>query len=112
MMRDRFSDLEDEISLRELALVPWKRKAVVAGCASFCTLAAILVSFAMTPRYKATSTIEINEDKQSGSSVLSSLASAASGGADDLKVKMETQIAVRRGLKSVRKLCPRVDGKH
>jgi len=94
MMRDRFSDLEDEISLRELALVPWKRKAVVAGCASFCTLAAILVSFAMTPRYKATSTIEINEDKQSGSSVLSSLASAASGGADDLKVKMETQIAV------------------
>jgi capsular exopolysaccharide synthesis family protein len=93
-MRDRFSDPEDEISLRELALVPWKRKAIVAGCAIFCTLAAILVCFVMTPRYKATSIIEINEDKQSGSSVLSSLASAASGGADDLKVKMETQIAV------------------
>jgi capsular exopolysaccharide synthesis family protein len=90
----RFSDPEDEVSLRELALVPWKRKVIVLASAGICTLAAILVCVVMTPRYKATSTIEINEDKQSGSSVLSSLASAASGGADDLKVKMETQIAV------------------
>ena len=94
ILRDRFSDPEDEVSLRELAMVPWKRRAIVASAAGFCTLAGILLCFVMTPRYKATSVIEINEDKQSGSSVLSSLASAASGGADELKVKMETQIAV------------------
>ena len=92
--RERFSDPGDEVSLRELALVPWKRKAIVAGCAAFCMLTAILVCFVMAPRYKATATIEINQDKESGSSILSSLAAATSGGADDLKVKMETQIAV------------------
>lgn len=92
--RDRFSDSEDEVSLRELALVPLKRKRIVIGCSLFGLLAAVLVSLVLTPRYRATATIELNEDKQSGVSALSDLASMAGGGADQLKVKMQTETAV------------------
>ena len=90
----RFIDPEDEVSLRELALVPWKRKAVVISCTLFCVLSAFLIYFFMHPRYRATATIELNEDKSSGASVLSSMASMASGDPDQLKVKIETEVAV------------------
>jgi len=92
--RDRFSDPEDEVSLRKLAIVPFKRKRTVIGCAVFGLLAAILITVTMTPKYRATATIELNEDKQSGVSALSDLASMASGGSDELKVKIQTETAV------------------
>jgi capsular exopolysaccharide synthesis family protein len=90
----RFLDSEDQVSLRELALVPWKRKVVVAGCTLFCVLAAILICILMHPKYRATATIELNEDKNSGTDMLSNMASMASGDPDELKVKIETEIAV------------------
>jgi len=31
----RFFDPEDQVSLRDLALVPWKRRGVVAACTAF-----------------------------------------------------------------------------
>jgi succinoglycan biosynthesis transport protein ExoP len=92
--REHFSDPEDEVSLRELAIVPLKRKRIVIGCGVIGLLLAILVTFAMTPRYRATATIELNEDKSAGVSALSDIASAATGGADQLKVKVETETAV------------------
>ena len=92
--RDRFSDPEDEVSLRKLAIVPFKRKRTVIGCALFGLLAAILITVTMAPKYRATATIELNEDKQSGVSALSDLASMASGGSDELKVKIQTETAV------------------
>ena len=64
------------------------------GCAAFGLLAGILVVVTMTPRYRATATIELNEDKQSGVSALSDMASMAGGGADELKVKIQTETAV------------------
>ncbi len=92
--RDRIFDAEDEVSLRKIAVVPLKRKRTVIGCALFGLLAAIFLTFAMTPRYRATATIELNEDKQGGVSALSDLASMAGGGADELKVKIQTETAV------------------
>jgi polysaccharide biosynthesis transport protein len=91
---DRFSDHEQEASLRELALIPWKRKAVVAGCTIFCLLLAIFASVMMHPKYRATAIIELNEDKGGGANLLSSMASMASGDPDELKVKIETEIQV------------------
>ena len=80
---DRFSDHEQEASLRELALVPWKRKAVVAGCTLCCLLLAVLASVMMHPKYRATATIELNEDKGGGANLLSNLSSMASGDPDE-----------------------------
>jgi capsular exopolysaccharide synthesis family protein len=71
-----------------------KRKRTVIGCAIFGLLLAILVTVTMTPRYRATATIELNENKSTGVSALSDLASAATGGADELKVKVQTETAV------------------
>lgn len=82
------------MSLRHLAIVPLKWKRTVIGCAVFGLLLAILVTVVMTPRYRATATIELNEDKQGGVSALSDLASMASGGGDQLKVKIQTETAV------------------
>jgi capsular exopolysaccharide synthesis family protein len=48
----------------------------------------------MHPRYRATATIELNEAKGSATDMLSSMASMASGEPDQLKVKIETEIAV------------------
>jgi len=87
-------DPEDQVSLRELALVPWKRKAVVVGCVIACVLAAVFVSVVMKPKYRATAIIELNEENSSGASMLSNLASMASGEPDELKVKVETEMAV------------------
>jgi hypothetical protein len=92
--REQFFDSEDDVSLRELVIVPLKRKRTVIGCAIFGLLAAILVTIVMTPRYRATATIELNENKSGGVSALSDLASAATGGTDDLKVKVQTETAV------------------
>jgi len=91
---DRFVESGDEVSLREIAIIPLKRKRTVIGCALLGLLMAILVVFGMTPKYKATATIELNESKDGGVSALSDLASAATGGADDLKVKIQTEMAV------------------
>jgi capsular exopolysaccharide synthesis family protein len=88
---------EDEVFLKDIALVPWKRKAVVIGCTSICALAAILLCLVMHPKYRATATIQLNEGKSSGTGMLSSLAAMEGGGADDLKVKMDTEIAVIKG---------------
>jgi capsular exopolysaccharide synthesis family protein len=88
-----FFDPEDQVTLRALAIVPWKRKGVVAGCAAFGVVIAILVGILMHPRYRATATIELNAEKGGGSDMLSSLASLA-GGDDDLKTRMDTEIAV------------------
>jgi len=89
----RFFDSEDQVSLRELALVPWKRKTVVAGCVAFCVAAAIFACIMVHPKYRATAIIELKEQSGSGSA-LSSMASMESGDPDELKVKVETEIAV------------------
>jgi polysaccharide biosynthesis transport protein len=92
--RDRFFDSEDEVSLRKIAVVPLKRKRTVIACAVIGLSVAILITLLMTPIYRATATIELNEDKQGGVSALSDLASMAGGGADELKVKIQTETAV------------------
>jgi len=89
-----FFDPEDQVSLKELVLVPWKRRVVVAVCTAFCVVAAILVCIFMQPRYRATATIELNAEKTSSVDMLSSLASLAGGGQDELKTKIETETAV------------------
>jgi uncharacterized protein involved in exopolysaccharide biosynthesis len=86
----RFFDPEDQVSLRDLALVPWKRRGIVAGCSAFCLAVAILICIFMHPRYKATATIELNEEKSGGGDALSSLASLAGGDSDELKTKIHT----------------------
>ena len=91
---NRLLDPDDQISLRELALVPWKHKYLVAGCTIVCALLAIFLCVAMKPRYRATATIELNEDKSGGASMLSGMAAMASGDTDQLKVKIETETAV------------------
>jgi polysaccharide biosynthesis transport protein len=91
---DRFADFEDEVSLRELANIPFKRKRTVITCAILGLVVAILITIFLPPRYRATATIELNEDKTSGVSALSNLASAATGAPDELKVKIETETAV------------------
>jgi polysaccharide biosynthesis transport protein len=87
-------DLDDEVSLRDLAIVPLKRKRIVIFCTILGLLAAILITLIMTPRYRATATIELNENKESGVSALSDLAAEATGGADELKVKIQTETEV------------------
>jgi capsular exopolysaccharide synthesis family protein len=94
MEGNRFLDPEDQVSLSELALVPWKHKYLVAVCTIACALAAILLCVAMKPRYRATATIELNEDKNGGASILSGMAAMASGGPTQLKEKVETETAV------------------
>jgi capsular exopolysaccharide synthesis family protein len=91
---DRFSEHDQEASLRELALVPWKRKGVVAGSTIFCLLLGILASVMMHPKYRATATIELNEDKGGGANLLSNLSSMASGDPDELKTQIETEMQV------------------
>jgi capsular exopolysaccharide synthesis family protein len=91
-----FFDPEDQVSFRELALVPWKRKKTFATCVILCVLVAIYVTVRMTPTYLATATIELNQEKGVEASVLSGVASMAGSDADDLRVKMETEIAVIR----------------
>jgi len=92
-----FSAPEDEVFLREIALIPWKRKGVVAGCTAICVLGAILLCAVTHPKYKATATIELNEGKSGGAGVLSDLAAIDMGGSDDLKIKINTEIAVIKG---------------
>jgi capsular exopolysaccharide synthesis family protein len=48
----------------------------------------------MQPRYRATATIELNEEKSSGADMLSSIASLTGGGPDELRIKIETETAV------------------
>jgi capsular exopolysaccharide synthesis family protein len=89
-----FQDPEDQLSLRELALVPWKRKYIILICTIACALAAGTLCLVMHPKYRATAIIELNEDKDGGASMLSGMASLASDGSDELKVKIETETAV------------------
>jgi capsular exopolysaccharide synthesis family protein len=91
---NRFLDPEDQVSLRELAMVLWKRKYLIVGCTVFCALLAVLVCVMMHPKYRATAMIELNETKSSGSAMLASMASMEGGGTDELKVKVETETAV------------------
>ena len=91
---DQLRDSEDELSFKGLIIVPLKRKRTIIICALLGLLAAILVSVAMTPRYRATAIIELNGDKQGGVIALDDLTPANPGGADELKVKMQTEIAV------------------
>jgi capsular exopolysaccharide synthesis family protein len=88
---------EDEVFLKEIALIPWKRKGVVAGCTALCMLAAVLLCFVTHPKYKATAIIELNEGKSSATGMLSDLAAIDGSGSDDLKVKIDTEIAVIKG---------------
>jgi capsular exopolysaccharide synthesis family protein len=90
----RFFDPEDQVSLRDIALVPWKRKAIVAICTVICVLFAILVCYLMHPKFRATAMIELNEAKSSGTDMLSSMASMESGDPDELKTRIQTEIAV------------------
>jgi capsular exopolysaccharide synthesis family protein len=48
----------------------------------------------MHPRYKATATIELNDEKSSGADMFSSLASLAGGDPEELKTRIETETAV------------------
>jgi capsular exopolysaccharide synthesis family protein len=89
-----FLDPESQVSLRELALVPWKRRIVVAGCTLAGVAMAIIICILMHPKYKATAIIELNEEKNNSASLMSTLVSLASGDQDDLKTKIETETAV------------------
>jgi len=91
---NRLFDAEEQVSLKALALVPWKRKAIVAICIVLGVAGAIFVCVMMHPRYKATAIIELNAEKSSGSDMLANIASIASGGEDELKTKIETETAV------------------
>jgi len=91
---NRFFDPEDQVSLREIALVPWKRKGVIASCTAFCVLVAILICYMMHPKYRATAMIELNEAKTSGADMLSNMASEETGDPDELKTRIQTEIAV------------------
>ena len=90
----RLLDPEDQISLREMALVPWKRKYLVGSCTVFCALLAVLVCVLMQPRYRATAMIELNEEKSSGADILATMASMEGDTADEMKIKVETETAV------------------
>ncbi len=90
----RFSDPGDQVSLREIALVPWKRKGVVAACVTVCVLLAILACVLMHPKYRATALIELNESQGTGAEALSSIASIDTGDPDALKIKIDTERAV------------------
>ena len=85
---------EDEVFLKDILLIPWKRKGVVAVCTAICVLAAIFLCIATHPKYKATATIELNEGKSSATGMLSDLAAIDGSGSDDLNVKINTEIAV------------------
>jgi capsular exopolysaccharide synthesis family protein len=90
----RFFDPEDQVSLREIALVPWKRRIIVISCTVFCVLVAILICYLMHPKYRATAMIELNEAKSSGADMLSSMASMETGDPDELRTRVQTEIAV------------------
>jgi capsular exopolysaccharide synthesis family protein len=90
----RFFDPEDQVSLRDIALVPWKRKIVVASCVAICVSFAFLVVHLTHPKYKATALIELNPAKSSGSDILSSMDLMGSGDPDELKTRVQTEIAV------------------
>lgn len=90
----RLFDPEDQVSLKDLALVPWKRKTVVAICVAVGVSFAILVCYLMQPKYRATATIELNATQTAGTDILSNMASMATGDPDELKTRMETEIAV------------------
>lgn len=64
--RQRFVDSDDEVSLRKLAIVPFKRKRTVLVCALLGLVLAILANLFMQPRYRATATIELNEKNRAG----------------------------------------------
>ncbi len=87
-------DFDDLVSLRSLAIVPWKRRGVVAGCVALCILAAVLLSIVMHPKYRATATIELNEQNGGAASMLSNVASMEGDGEDDFDVKVATETAV------------------
>jgi capsular exopolysaccharide synthesis family protein len=90
----RFFDPEDQVSLREIALVPWKRRGIVLTCLIICVSIAILACYLMHPKYKATAMIELNPTQSSGADLLTSMASMATGDSDELKTRMQTEIAV------------------
>jgi capsular exopolysaccharide synthesis family protein len=48
----------------------------------------------MHPKYRATATIELNENENSGANILSSMESMATGDPDALKIKIDTETAV------------------
>lgn len=87
-------DSEDEVSLKGLVLVPLKRKRTILVCALVGLLTAILVSLAMTPRYRATALVELSGNEQGGVVGLDDLTPLAESGADEFKIKMQTEIAV------------------
>ena len=91
---ERVFDPGEEVSLRALAIIPLKRKRVVVGCTALGLLLGVVVTLTITPRYRATATIELNEDKNDGVSALSDLALAATGTGDALKVRIQTETAV------------------
>jgi capsular exopolysaccharide synthesis family protein len=90
----RYSDPDDQVSLREIVLVPWKRKGIVASCIIVCVLLAIFACVLMHPKYRATALIELNESQGMGTAVLSSIASMDTGDPDELKIKIDTEKAV------------------
>jgi capsular exopolysaccharide synthesis family protein len=90
----RFFDPEDQVSLREIALVPWKRRGIVLTCLTICVSIAVLACYLMHPEYKATAIIELNPTQSSGTDLLTSMASMATGDSDELKTRMQTEIAV------------------
>lgn len=90
----RLTGFLEEPSLKELALVPWKRKSVVAGCVLFGLLASIVACVAIHPKYKATTLIEINDEKGSGANMLSGMVSMGWEDSDDLKTKLDTETAI------------------
>ncbi len=91
---DLLLDLGNDVSLKALAVVPFKRKRTIFTCALVGLLAAILIAAVMTPRYRATATIELNQDGQGEVIGLDDPGPAAAGGADEFKVKMQTEIAI------------------
>lgn len=87
-------DSDDLVSLRNILIVPWKRRGVVAGCVACCVLAAFLLSITMRPKYRATATIELNQQNGGAADMLSNVASMEGDGADEFDIKVQTETAV------------------
>ena len=59
-VRELVPDYEDEIDLRDLLDVLLRRKWTVITCLLVCFFTAVLVTFSMTPQFKATGSIKVS----------------------------------------------------
>lgn len=89
------SDDEDDVSFAELWRILRKRRWIVAACIVGFSALALFASLLMTPKYEASSTIEVNKEN-SDMLGIDDMGSMMSGGSDslDYNVTLQTQTNV------------------